>query len=944
MLSFPVAGACQCGTADPLQSIEVIVRASDPEITFLPTPVDGEANKSLFLYSEGNARAELDGPLVLEDPDDVFSLTFEGEFPITAGTFTSIDARFSPRRAGTYRGTLSIPIALPGTPLSVPLVGVAEPADVELSPETLDFGEIEAGLTSTQLVTVTNLADAATVVPLQIEGRGFLVDGSARFDLALQAGEVRELEVRFLPDRGGAFDATLRAETCGASCGPATTLSGTGLAPRIDVSPRPIAFGEVPAGSSNTIEVTIVNDGIGNLQIDEVALNDPSGAIEVGNPPALPALLSGEDTLSFFLTYAPTIPDGAFDATLIIDSSDPLQGRVTVPITGTTPGAALRLLPEAANFGLIEPGGSRTLELVAVAVGTVPVTIDTIGLVGEAFAFDGPPPLLPITLQPSQSLQLPVVGTASPWVVANGGAEGTLTLAAGDLAETSNLAFTSGDQGCQPRAVVANVDLGFLRIGDGASGSHVVENVGTAACTGGRVLPAVGLPFDPGFDWQDFGVDTLEPGGVGTIEVAYTASAEGQSRAFFALDFDEREAPLLLSATATGRFGTMTPQPAGAEFGPGVVGCGTQRRTFSFVNDGQTEIIVSGVQLQQESDAFDFSHDGTPVTVAPGGAFGVRVTALNEDAGLHANQIVVDTLEVGEVTAWLTSEVLPPNTPVSETFYVPEGEARVDILFVVDNSGSMYDDQQRLADNFERFLDSATTPGASNDFHIGVTSTDVLSPDGLDGRLVSNPTYLTPSTNNLEQTFADHVSLGVDGTGLELGLEAMRLALSRPLSTGHNGGFLREEAALSVIVVSDEDDGSSDPFVPPEHVRSVDDYVAFLSAVKGGVITETPILFSAVVHPQGSPRYLEMVDAFGGVTLDINSPTWGEQLGQIGSATFGISARFRLSNPTKVDDIEITVDGMPVTNFALDATGQTLLLEVPPVPGAVVEVTFVPDC
>ena len=52
------------------------------------------------------------------------------------------------------------------------------------------------------------------------------------------------------------------------------------------------------------------------------------------------------------------------------------------------------------------------------------------------------------------------------------------------------------------------------------------------------------------------------------------------------------------------------------------------------------------------------------------------------------------------------------------------------------------------------------------------------------------------------------VAVGTSGSGIEMGLEAAKLALSEPLVSGDNSGFLRPEANLSLIFISDEDDFS----------------------------------------------------------------------------------------------------------------------------------------
>src|SRR5262245_37249544 len=58
-----------------------------------------------------------------------------------------------------------------------------------------------------------------------------------------------------------------------------------------------------------------------------------------------------------------------------------------------------------------------------------------------------------------------------------------------------------------------------------------------------------------------------------------------------------------------------------------------------------------------------------------------------------------------------------------------------DILFVVDNSGSMADEQQRLADNFDKFINQIAGAG---DYQIGIVSTDLETMNGEVSGLVNS--------------------------------------------------------------------------------------------------------------------------------------------------------------------------------------------------------------
>ena len=131
----------------------------------------------------------------------------------------------------------------------------------------------------------------------------------------------------------------------------------------------------------------------------------------------------------------------------------------------------------------------------------------------------------------------------------------------------------------------------------------------------------------------------------------------------------------------------------------------------------------------------------------------------------------------------------------------------VDILWVVDNSGTMRDEREELGIKFDQFMSKLIESGA--DYNIGVVSTEADDP-AHSGRLQGDPKYISITTSNPEAAFAQNVDLPETENRKEKGLDAMRLALSDELltGTGYNSGFLRDEAALFVIVVSDEDDSS----------------------------------------------------------------------------------------------------------------------------------------
>ncbi len=160
----------------------------------------------------------------------------------------------------------------------------------------------------------------------------------------------------------------------------------------------------------------------------------------------------------------------------------------------------------------------------------------------------------------------------------------------------------------------------------------------------------------------------------------------------------------------------------------------------------------------------------------------------------------------------------------------------IDILFVIDNSGSMAEEQASLADNFQRFMNVLENiEGGLPNVHVGVVSTDVgagpfnisgCSGSGDNGTLQSAPNgscdppsgaYISDVddgaggriknyTGDLATTFSCIARLGTTGCGFEQPLESMKRALNGSNPT--NAGFLRPNAFLAVVIISDEDDCS----------------------------------------------------------------------------------------------------------------------------------------
>ncbi len=260
----------------------------------------------------------------------------------------------------------------------------------------------------------------------------------------------------------------------------------------------------------------------------------------------------------------------------------------------------------------------------------------------------------------------------------------------------------------------------------------------------------------------------------------------------------------------------------------------------------------------------------------------------------------------------------PRNEDVIRQTTIPE----VDILWVVDDSCSMADEQRKLGNNFDAFISFFL--GSGLDWHIGVVSTDTDNGNNagklraaMDG---SQARFLTPSMSNVEAAFSNMVNLGTNGSPTESGLKATQRAIapSNAAVQAANAGFYREGAALHVVVISDEEDQSSPLSVP--------EFVNWMVNLKAS--PEIPLTFSSIVTPQpacpgdGTPgtRYMNVSQQIGGQIESICVDDWYPVLEALGLQAAGLKKEYFLTELPVPSSIDVTVidDGAELHGLDLD--------------------------
>lgn len=246
----------------------------------------------------------------------------------------------------------------------------------------------------------------------------------------------------------------------------------------------------------------------------------------------------------------------------------------------------------------------------------------------------------------------------------------------------------------------------------------------------------------------------------------------------------------------------------------------------------------------------------------------------------------------------------------------------VDILWVVDNSHSMSEEQASVSAGAGEFVGNLEATGM--DFHLGVVTTDVDASNVDAGALLGNPPVLDSSLGNYEALFKSRVLVSTGGSDQEKGLQAAITALTPPLTNSRNVGFLRPDAMLSIVILSDENDCSDDfalgsaatgedCYTRSEELTPVTDLAARIRDIKDD---PSLIKISGIIGPEVlegcentvfGKRYSIAITAFAGVSADICEADYSKIMDRLGLIATGMLDTFNLSHIPDAETIEVWV-------------------------------------
>lgn len=307
----------------------------------------------------------------------------------------------------------------------------------------------------------------------------------------------------------------------------------------------------------------------------------------------------------------------------------------------------------------------------------------------------------------------------------------------------------------------------------------------------------------------------------------------------------------------------------------------------------------------------------------------------------------------------LSKTETPPseNGKITESFYFNNGQTHksVDVLFVVDNSGSMLEEQEKLGQRLSSFIASLSAV----DWQIGITTTDTSAGTyGIKGSLVtlfgSSERILKPTSPNYANTFMHSVvrresidcqNSGVCPTNNEEPLRAIQLAIDKRNS--NNAGFFRDNADLAVVILSDEDEMSSGP---PEATKP-SEVLAHFNSVWGS--SKKISVYGIIVEPGDSACYneqyltagtygyhaAELAALTGGVTGSICDTDYSDNLSKIGENVNKLLNYVVLANDPDTQDLDLVISPYdPHLTWSIE--GRRITFNKAPAQGTRVDVVY----
>ena len=593
---------------------------------------------------------------------------------LAPGQTLSIPVIFSPANTGAQQGQILLADDATGSPTSIALSGTGQTAGsaaLSFSPGTVDFGNVTVGANAFKTITLVSTGTLpVSVNAVAIAGTSF--SGSITgLPAILQPSQQMSLKVEFGPSLSGVENGTVTVTT-DAATSPVMNipLTGDGVAPAVAslaASATSLSFGTQTIGSQTSKSVVVTSTGTLPAQITGGTLSGAGytvtyAGVDLKNLTA-PITLQPGDQASFNVTFMPATT-GANPGQISLSTNTGSPLLISLTGTGTpAPVPALSLSASSLDFGDVQVGSSRIMQLTLTSSGTAPVTISSSTISGSVFNISNvvyPTGVTnwPAVLNPGQQIILSI--DFAPAI--SGAATGSLTINSDASGSNASLSLT-GNGTAVP---IPNLSLSTTSISFGSSqlGSAVTRSL-TVTSSGNTALDISGLvmdgvPFSLGT--QSLPV-VLQPGQQLTLNLAFDPTTIGGASGSLTIQSNAGSGSAVVALGGTGTADpvpVLTTSSSALPFGQVVVGA-TTTQDLTISNTGNATLSINSILLN--GGLFSIPAQTYPVQLQPNQQLQVVVTFAPNAAGNDVGNLTIAS-NGGNTTVVLSGTGVPPSVPV----------------------------------------------------------------------------------------------------------------------------------------------------------------------------------------------------------------------------------------------------------------------------------------
>ena len=682
-----------------------VVSPSPASLDFGSQPVNTTSSaQSVVLTNTGNANLNFTGAPTLTgvNASDFAISSTTCPATLAAGANCAVSVTFSPSASGTRLAAVSLIDNAPGSPQSIGLsgTGVLVPS-VTLSTSSFTFGSQLLGTTSAaQVVTVTNSGGATLTFSGVTISTG--IGTISEFAIAqntcttsVAAGGNCTISVTFAPTGLGSQFGTLSISDDAASSPQSVSLSGTGVAPTVSLSPPSLTFANQQVDATSAAEsVKLTNTGNGNLIITGLSVSGDFALAAATTTCSTSAPVAPSASCTIAVTFTPTVNGTRSGVVTLTDNNGGSAGSTqTINLTGVGVAPIVSLSPSSLTFtgtsaGVTTPAQAVVLTNTGSAALTGPggaslaSNITITGVNASEFAVSN---TCPASLADGANCAISVTFTPS--------ATGT-QLAAVSIADNApGSPQTVGLTGLAPAVTVSPTSLTFTSTSVGATSAALPV---TLTNSGSAPLLISSIAASGDFvATNNCGASVAANGGSCTINVTFAPTATGNRYGTLTLTDSASNSPQTVPLAGTGAAApTVSLAPTSLSFADQPVNTTSNGESVILTNSGGASLTITSITVAGlNSSDFAVSQNTCPATLAAGANCAFAVTFTPTAAGARlASVTLLDSASNSPQSVPLSGNgILLPSVTLSPTSLTfgsePVGTTSAPLPVTLTNSG-----------------------------------------------------------------------------------------------------------------------------------------------------------------------------------------------------------------------------------------------------------------